>query len=198
MYQFLTTQNSNILTPKTIQEGWLKHIKHEEQNYLWVSNQKAFDLMKDGVFPPETGSSDLNEFYEMIDAQLTTEIFGLFSPSREDFALKLSHLPIRTTARENAAWISEFYVTMHSLASSVDQSLKIKNKKIWIAEKSRVVLPKDSYASKMYDFVKEKYNSKIPWEQARDSVYYRYQVNQEDGYDTVSYTHLTLPTNREV
>ena len=186
MYQFLTTQNSNILTPKTIQEGWLKHIKHEEQNYLWVSNQKAFDLMKNGVFPPETSSSELNEFYEMIDAQLTTEIFGLFSPSREDFALKLSHLPIRTTARENAAWISEFYVTMHSLASSVDQSLNMKDQIMWIAEKSRVVLPKDSYASKMYDFVKEKYNSKIPWEQARDSVYYRYQVNQEDGYDITS------------
>ena len=186
MYQFLTTQSSNILTPKTIKEGWLKHIKHEEQNYLWVSNQRAFDLMKDGVSPPETGSSELNEFYEMIDAQLTTEIFGLFSPSREDFALKLSHLPIRTTARENAAWISEFYVTMHSLASSVDKTLNMKDQIMWIAEESRIVLPKDSYSSKMYDFVKEKYNSKIPWEQTRDSVYYRYQVDQKDGYDITS------------
>ena len=53
----------------------------------------------------------------MIDAQLTTEIFGLFAPTKPKIALDLSYLPIRTTARENAADISEFYIIMHSLAS---------------------------------------------------------------------------------
>jgi len=38
----------------------------------------------------------------------------------------------------------------------------------------------------MYDFVKSKYDEGIPWEQARDSVYYRYQVQQLDGYDMTS------------
>ena len=36
----------------------------------------------------------------MIDAQLTTEIFGFFAPARPDIALKMAHLPIQTTARE--------------------------------------------------------------------------------------------------
>ena len=53
----------------------------------------------------------------MIDAQLTTEIFGLLSPINYKSALKMSNLPIRTTAREDAALISEFYVIIHSLAS---------------------------------------------------------------------------------
>ena len=186
MYQYLMSQDHNILSAEQIRNGWLKHIKKDEENFLWVSNQRAFDLMKDEVFPPDTGSKELNEFYEMIDAQLTTEIFGLFAPGREDYARKLSHLPIRTTARENAAWISEFYVTMHSLASTVDQSQSMKDQIMWLAEKSRFVLPEDSYASKMYDYVKGKYHSNIPWEQARDSVYYRYQVNEKDGYDMTS------------
>ena len=38
----------------------------------------------------------------------------------------------------------------------------------------------------MYDFVKSRYNENIPWEQARDEVYTRYQVNQEDGYNITS------------
>lgn len=31
------------------------------------------------------------------DAQLTTEIFGLFAPARPDVALRMVYLPIRTT-----------------------------------------------------------------------------------------------------
>ena len=153
---------------------------------MWVSNQRAFDLMKEGVLPPQTSNVNLNQHYDMIDAQLTTEIFGLLSPIREDVALKMSYLPIRTTARENAAWISEFYVMMHSLASKVDKKLKIKDQLIWMADQSRTVLPKNSYSSKMYDYVKTKYESKIKWEQTRDSIYYRYQLNEMDGYDITS------------
>ena len=44
----------------------------------------------------------------MIDAQLTTEIFGFFSPARPDFAVEMAELPIQTTARFNAEWISKF------------------------------------------------------------------------------------------
>ncbi len=118
IYQYLLyTLNTTFLTPNQIREGWLKHIKPAEENYLWVSNQKAYDLMRDGMFPPQTGDPNFNEFYEMIDAQLTTEIFGLFAPTRPDVAVKIAHLPIQTTARQEAEEISKFYVIMHSLAS---------------------------------------------------------------------------------
>ena len=96
MYQHLLyTNESSILTPQQIRDGWLKHIKHDEENFLWVSNQRAFDLMKEGVLPPLTGSPEHNEHYEMIDAQLTTEIFGLFAPTRPDIALKMAKLPVQ-------------------------------------------------------------------------------------------------------
>ncbi len=46
MYQYLQNfYETNILTPSQIREGWLRHIYIEEENYLWVSNQRAFDLM---------------------------------------------------------------------------------------------------------------------------------------------------------
>jgi len=153
---------------------------------LWVSNQKALDLMISGVVPPATSDPKNNPDFDMIDAQLTTEIFGFYSPGRPDFAVKMADLPIRTTARFNAEWISKFYVSMYSLAANPDSNLDIKENLIVMAEKSRNQLPEDSYASKMYDFVKKQYNEGLPWETIRDNVYQRYQVEQLDGYDITS------------
>lgn len=183
MYQYLLyTHQNSLLTPKQIRNGWLKHIKSEEENYLWVSNQKAFDLMKAGVLPPETGNPKMNDKFEMIDAQLTTEIFGLFSPARPDIGVKIAHLPIQTTARKEAEDISKFYVRMHSLAS-LNTKKTMRQRLEWMAQKARVFLPEGSYPAKMYDYTQKLYRSGIPWEQTRDSIYYRYQVKEQDGYD---------------
>ncbi|MDP5140220.1 MAG: ADP-ribosylglycohydrolase family protein, partial [Spirosomaceae bacterium] len=187
IYQSLLYENrTSLLSGEQIRNGWLKHIKSEEENYLWVSNQRAFDLMKAGVVPPATSDPANNKEYEMIDAQLTTEIFGFFAPARPDIALKMAYLPIRTSARENAAWISEFYVIMYSLASKVDADKSMKEKTQSMAAEARKYLPNDSYSAKMYDFVKSRYDANIPWEQTRDEVYQRYQMEQQDGYDITS------------
>ena len=187
MYQHLVyTNKTSKLSGQQIRDGWLKHIKHEEQNYLWVSNQRALDLMISGIVPPETSDPAKNPDFDMIDAQLTTEIFGFYSPGRPDFAVEMAELPIQTTARFNAEWISKFYVSMYSLAANSDPNLSVKENLLIIAEKSRDQLPNDSYASKMYDFVKEQYNKGLEWETIRDNVYVRYQVDEKDGYDITS------------
>jgi len=65
MYQHLLyTNKTSLLTAQQIKDGWLKHIKAEEENFLWVSNQQAYDLMKDGILPPETSNPDINPHYE--------------------------------------------------------------------------------------------------------------------------------------
>ena len=184
--ELLLNHQTSLLTGEQIRDGWLKHIKPEEENYLWVSNQKAFDLMRKGLVPPATGDPVNNPEYEMIDAQLTTEIFGLFAPTRPDIALKMARLPIQNTARNNSQWISEFYVSMFALAPTVDKSLPIKAQLLQMAEQAKIVLPPSSYAYKMFDFVKSKYDEGLPWEQTRDSIYYRYQVQGLDGYDLTS------------
>ena len=187
MYQHLLATNGvSILSPEQIREGWLKHIKAEEENYLWVSNQQAFDLMREGVLPPETGDPARNPHYDMIDAQLTTEIFGLLAPGRPDVALKMAHLPIRTSARAEAVDISEFYVRMHALAALTDPAWPMKERIRWMAGEARKQLPEDGYPARMYDFVLGQYAAGVPWEEARDAVYQRYQVEQADGYDVTS------------
>lgn len=186
MYQQLMYDHkTSSLTPNQIQEGWLKHIRSKEENYLWVSNQRAFDLMKEGVLPPETGSPHRNEHYDMIDAQLTTEIFGFFAPGRTDIAIKIADLPIKTTARKEAEYISKFYVTMYSLAS-LNTSKPLNDRIHWMANEARKILPDSLYPAKMFDYVRKLYSSGISWEQSRDSIYARYQLLQKDGYDITS------------
>ena len=187
MYQYLHyVNNTSILSGEQIRDGWLKHIKKEEENYLWVSNQTAFDLMQKGITPPETSLPENNPHYDMIDAQLTTEIFGLFAPGRPDIALEIATLPIKTTARFESEWISQFYVIMYSLASNETNHSTMNNKLRWMANEARKILPNNSYPAKMYDFVNERHNDGIAWEDTRDMVYDRYQVNQMDGYDITS------------
>lgn len=196
MYQYLLyTNETSMLTAEQIRNGWLHHIysnrewtpygkvsEDEFENFLWVSNQTAYSLMEEGYLPPETSHPGLNSNYKMIDAQLTTENFGLFAPTRTDIALEMAHLPIRTTARENAAWISEFYVILHSLASAVDENRPMKENIFWMVDEARKRLPEGTYSAAMYDYVKAKYESGIPWEAARDSVYVRFQVSETNEY----------------
>ena len=193
IYQFITHENqTTVLTPQQIRDGWMKHIYTDEdsphrsgdnpENFLWVSNQQAFDLMHEGIEPPATGSPDNNPFYDMIDAQLTTEIFGLYAPGRPDFALKMARLPIQNTARDNAQWIAEFHVIMYSLASVTDTTTSMKDQTQWLASMARRHLPDTSYAAHMYDFVKSAYDAGYPWEVTRDSLHIKYQENAEAGY----------------
>lgn len=202
MYQYLYEKHqTSLLTAEQIKNGWLTHIyseedapffkkfpdsKPERDNFLWESNQQARILMEQGILPPQTSEPEHNSKYMMIDAQLTTEIFGLFAPVRSDIALELAHLPIRTSAKYEAEWISEFYVVMHSLASHVDKSLTMKDKTQWLAHQAQTFLPKQSIAAKMYNFVWQSYldnPNKNDWELTRDAIYQRYQIAKADGYD---------------
>ena len=189
MYQHLLAKSdSTRLTGEQIRDGWITHIHDEEkaprgENFLWVSNQRAHDLMLEGLVPPATSDPANNELYEMIDAQLTTEIFGLYSPGRPDIGLEIANLPIRTTAGGEAALASQFYVIMYSLAVTADPTASRKSQVQSMAAQARAHMPDESTTAKMYDFVKSRYDAGVPWEQARDDVYTRYQVEQQDGYD---------------
>lgn len=107
-------------------------------------------------------------------------------PGRPSFALEMAYLPVRTTARMEAADIAEFYIVMHSLAAVADNSYHLRDQVFQIAAEARNYLPDNKYPALMFDYVMEKYKEGISWEQARDSVYIRYQVEQKDGYHITS------------
>jgi hypothetical protein len=192
-------KKKSILSPEEIRDAWINHIyvcqsgdtgycegKEGEPSWLWGSNRKAFDLMYyEGMLPPATSSPENNSSANLIDAQLTTEIFGLYAPARPDVAMKMADLPIRTVGYHEAEWISQFYIIMHSLALYVDPDLSMQEKTVWLAEEARERLPDDSVSAHMYDFIKTDYANnpdKDNWEKTRDAVYQNYQVNGDAGY----------------
>ena len=201
MYLYLHyVLNSSRLTAEQIRQGWLTHIYSEQdaplykkfpssvpqvENFLWESNQQARLLMEEGVLPPQTSEPVNNPKYSMIDAQLTTEIFGLLAPGRPDVALNIAYLPIRATAKYDSQWIANFYVVMHSLAAVVDTDQSLKHQSQWLAEQASVQLPDGSASKAVYQFVKAHYQNnpdKSYWESTRDAIYHRYQLNVNDGY----------------
>jgi len=177
IYQHIVDiNNTTQLTGEQIRDGWLTHM---DGTYIWISNAEAYNRMLGGQIPPATGDSWGSEY---IDAQLTTEIFGLFAPAQPAVALDIAFLPIQNTARRNAQWISEFYVIMHSLASYTlyhesYASLSLEDKLTWMAEEASKRLPDGSSAMDMYTFVKGRYAAdQNNWEATRDAIYERYQL----------------------
>ena len=196
-WQMTEASGSPELTPAQIREGWLKHIYSNEdapisptefrrENYLWVSNERAFYLMRDkGLLPPATSARLNNPDYAMIDAQLTTESFGLMAPGRPQVALNLATLPIAVTASGEAAAIARFYVVMHAEAANLNSKEDVATQLQVIAALAAEQLPQSGYARDMYEFVLDAYTAnpdKNDWEQTRDAIYQRYQVNGEGGY----------------
>lgn len=183
VYQSAIEQFGNYkLTGEQISKAWQNHIGLPK---LWVSNLSALGQMQNGAVPPETSLPENNPMWDMIDAQLTTEIFGMLAPGRPDVALEIAHLPIRTTAYLHSEWASEFYIIMHSLAVVVDKSLSRKEQMNWLAEQARKRIPEWSYLADMYDFVKAAYDAnpdKDNWELTRDEVAQRYQHTVTAGY----------------
>lgn len=191
LYQsLLENSGGQPLTPEQIRDGWLAHMwsdsfNKDGQNFLWVSNENAFELMRGGLLPPATGAPENNADFDMIDAQLTTEIFGLFAPGRPDVALKLAELPIMTTARANAQAAAEFYVVMHSLAATVDHSQPVRDQLFAMAAEARARATDDTVITSMYDFVRARYEANPDsndWEATRDALYEDYQLGGRGGY----------------
>jgi hypothetical protein len=189
----LETYETEILTPEQIRDQWLEHIQSKEENYLWVSNESAFRLMEEGVLPPNTSDPENNPNWEQIDAQLTTEIFGLFAPGRPDVAMLLGDLPVKVTARGDAEMAAKFYIIMHSLAPYAIVNITDANgdgdpydeQVFWLAEQARAQIPDKSYIAGMYDWVLNEYEGnpdKEDWEATRDAFYHIYVEGGADGY----------------
>lgn len=183
VYLHLCTQYNTLrLTPAQIAAGWTAHINRS----IWVSNASARVLMTRGVRPPMTAMAQglahstvrTSDDSLMIDAQLTTELFGLLAPGMPQRALEIADLPIRTTAAGHAVHAAQFYVLLYSLAPVVDPALPPTEQALWLTRSARAFIPDTSKAADIIDFVVAQYladPNPDHWEAARDRVYERYQ-----------------------
>lgn len=164
------------LSSEEIRDAWMAHIV----DHIWVSNASARALMARGVFPPTTGMGEANRNRLMIDAQLTTEFFGLFAPGMPGRALTLADLPIRTTSGGYASHASQFYMLLHTFALQAPAGLSPRERNLWLVQEARGFIPDSSKAADVIDFCVNDFpeNPDInDWERTRDRVFDRYQLN---------------------
>ncbi len=167
---------ATTLTPVEIRDAWVAHINRS----IWVSNAKARALFDRGMLPPATSLGSANRDRLMIDAQLTTEVFGAFAPGAPAKALEMADLPIATTAAGYAAHASQFYAVLYALAPIVPEELSGRDKVLWLVDRARTAIPDDSKSADIVDFCLADYlaNPDVnDWERTRDLVAERYQVN---------------------
>lgn len=163
-------------TPTRVRDAWIPHINR----YIWVSNAKARSLMGRGVTPPMSGALTANDQALMIDAQLTTEFFGLLCPGMPDRALSLADPAIRATSTGYASHAAQFNVVLYSLAPIAPESLPIDQKLRWMYDRARAFVPSTSKTADIADFVLADFLAnpdKSNWEFTRDRVYQRYMAN---------------------
>ena len=164
------------LTATQIRDGWTTHINGS----IWVSNSIARTLMGRGVLPGATSLPVSNSCGHMIDAQLTTEIYGAFAPAMPSAALALGDLPVRTTAHGYAAHASQYFQLLHTHIPLLPSGLTPAQQTQWLNQKAREFIPDTSKTADIIDFVTNAYvnnSDKNDWESTRDGIYNRYQAN---------------------
>lgn len=201
VYLHLLSQHAPAtrLSATQIAAGWVVHCNHD----IWVSNAAARALMTYGgpqggapgslgALPPATAFAQafVPPSYAdqslMIDAQLTTELFGAFAPGLPGVALDLADLPIRTTATGYSAHAAQFFVVLYALATQVDRSLPPEQQAVWLVRQARKFIPDSSKSADIIDTVLADFLANPDhddWERTRDLVYDRYQLNAAaNGY----------------
>ena len=188
----LRVNDTSTLTGAQIRDGWVAHIN----DFIWVSNETARDLMDRGVTPPSTGMGAPNVNWLKIDAQLTTELFGALAPGNAAATLEMADLPIRATSAGHATHASQAHALMHTYGAIADPELPEAQRVRWVIERARAHIPDSSKAADIMDFVMADFDANPDvddWERTRDLVYERYQLNDAaNGFDYRSWTESSV------
>jgi ADP-ribosylglycohydrolase len=91
---------------------WKRYIN----NWIWVSNREARNLMDRGFEPPATGMPENNRFWWAIDPQLVNEIWSAFYPGMLEKAVAKAEWSARVTSSDWGLHPTMFYAALYSAA----------------------------------------------------------------------------------
>lgn len=153
-----------------ITEMWKNHINR----FIWVSNQKARELMDEGLIPPATGSKENNPYWNQIDPQLVNEIWSIFYPAMISQARDRAEWGAKITNDDYGTHATEAYAVMYSAAffeSNTDT----------LVQMAIDSLPDNSpYKEGMIDVV-DWYNTYSDWRDTREKIHNKYYNFQNYG-----------------
>eukprot|EP00931_Biecheleriopsis_adriatica_P034476 TRINITY_DN198_c0_g1_i11.p1 TRINITY_DN198_c0_g1~~TRINITY_DN198_c0_g1_i11.p1 ORF type:complete len:1626 (-),score=281.10 TRINITY_DN198_c0_g1_i11:41-4918(-) len=100
---------------------WKRYIN----DYIWVSNREARNLMEQGLEPPATGMPENNKYWWAIDPQLVNEIWSAFYPGMLEKAVAKAEWSARVTSYDWGLHPTMFYAALYSAAFFVSEVEKL-------------------------------------------------------------------------
>ena len=117
------------ITYPEITEAWMTHIN----DFIWVANREARNLMDKGFVAPDTGRKENNKHWFQIDPQLVNEIWSAFYPGMVEQATERALWGARITNDDWGTHPTIAYGAMISAAffeSDVNKLMKIAVKSV--------------------------------------------------------------------
>ena len=123
---YMDRENEVFLPYPKVVEIW----KANMNQGVWIANQKARQLMDQGIVPPETGSTTQNEFASFnLSGQFAIESYGLISPGMPQTAAKIGLHYAKIAVSEEPLQATQFWTSLISLMpfheGTIDQALEL-------------------------------------------------------------------------
>lgn len=192
------------ITNNQIKTSWLTHILNGDGTYF--ANRWAWFLMNGtwqpsnttcsgfytcmpsgntcpgGCVPPDSGKYNYNPYYDYIDAQIESEVFGMFAPGMTNVAGSYSDKFARVTNDGYAVDFAKFYAMTYSEAF-FDDNVSM------IIENVKTRFPINSVAVQIVNNVTSWWKTYPNWRDTRTQIYNKYYNPPEIGGRGAAWIH---------
>ncbi len=160
------------ITYPEITQMWKTHIN----DYIWVANREARNLMDQGLVAPDTGRKENNKHWFQIDPQLVNEIWSAFYPGMTQKAAERALWGARITNDDWGTHPTIAYGAMISAAFFEKDVRKLVDIGI------KAVPNEGPFAEGIRDVVK--WHSEFDnWRDTRDKIHEKYYAYKKGSYE---------------
>jgi hypothetical protein len=160
------------ITYPEITQMWKTHIN----DFIWVANREARNLMDRGLVAPDTGRKENNKHWFQIDPQLVNEIWSAFYPGMTNHAARRALWGARITNDDWGTHPTIAYGAMISAAFFEKDVRKL------VAIGVDAVPNEGPFAEGIRDVV-QWHSQQDNWRDTRQKIHDKYYAYKKDGYE---------------
>ena len=160
------------ITYPEITQMWKTHIN----DYIWVANREARNLMDRGLVAPDTGRKQNNRHWFQIDPQLVNEIWSAFYPGMTEQAARRALWGARIT---NDDWGTHPTIAYGAMISAAFFEKDVRK----LVDIAIEAVPNEGpFAEGIRDVVKW-HTENDDWRDTRDQIHAKYYAYKKGAYE---------------
>lgn len=156
-------------TAKDIGALWPEYLRPE---IIWAANRAAFENIRAGILPPDSGHPKWNASWDAIDAQIEADLFGLVAPGMVDVGARAGYEASRVTNWGAGSYGAVFVAGCYS-AAFVETDIESV-----VTRALRTISPKSEYATMVRLMLSWKHSG-IDWQTARERLAWLYEPRHD-------------------